>query len=66
MDYRLEHPVITRLRMFGYEYDEPAPRYCATCGRELSWEDVDAFGNYEDECWECKYGKEDDFEEMED
>lgn len=54
----LQHPVITRLRAFGYEYDEPELYCCSICGRELTWEDADMLGNYPVECFECREGEE--------
>lgn len=61
----LQHPVITRLQIFGYEYDEPPICRCGVCGRELLPEDMDFFGEYPEVCWECECGKDDESEEME-
>lgn len=61
----LQHPAITRAMAFGYEYDEPEVHYCQVCGRELDIEDRGPFGDWPDECWECRHGKEEELEEVE-
>lgn len=64
----LQHPVITRLRAYGYAYEyesaEPEIHYCCTCGRELLPADRGPFLDYPEECWECRRGKEEDDEEV--
>lgn len=60
-----EHPVITRLRSHGYEYQEEAPKYCEECGRRITDDDRDFFGDLPDICWKCQCREEDDLEEME-
>lgn len=64
MQSALEHPVITRLRSYGYEYTEPEATYCLECGRRIEPEDFAVWG--EDFCWRCWSGEEEeDGEEME-
>lgn len=60
-----QHPVITRLCSYGYEYQEEGPQYCAECGRRLTDSDRDFFGDMPEVCWECQFREEEDLEEME-